>query len=275
MSHNKMDIQNLNSIQSLGEMKIDNQVLMGLQQVELCNQVISDLDCNIDDKAASAQMIKAFLDALYTQIDTLYLSLGRPKRQAAQIAQSIYEAIFNTLSPATKSAVTKLDDAYSYIKKKYGYWTGEAGNSKFVISPDVYDMILPDGNSHFNPLQKTIRQIIAENNIDGIEYKGYEPQFEAIAKAKVVLKGQTFYRYEADVPCYMKGEQSVSVHERAFEQLAEQKGWTKEQAYKYKEENHLMWHECWDCETILLVPVEIHALFGHLGGVSIAKSILE
>ena len=48
-------------------------------------------------------------------------------------------------------------------------------------------------------IDEDLNQIIAENNIDGIEYKGYEPQFEAIAKAKVVLKGQTFYRYEADV----------------------------------------------------------------------------
>ena len=96
-----------------------------------------------------------------------------------------------------------------------------------------------------------------------------------MSKAKAVLKGNTFYRYEADVPNHLKGEEAISVHERAFLQLAEQYGWTKDEAYKYKEENHMMWHECWDCETILLIPVEVHALFGHLGGVSIAKSILD
>ena len=276
MLHKNIDIQNLNSIQTIGEVKNDNQFLMDLQQVELCNQVISNPDANIGNKSMSARMIKAFLDALYTQIEELYLKLQIPKRQVAQIAQSMYDAIFSTLSQTTKNAVHKLDEAYKYINNKYGDWSGEVGNSKFVIAPHAHNLILPNGNSHCNPLQKSILQILTENHIeDGIEYKNFEPQFEGVAKAKVVLKGQTFYRYEADVPCSMKGEQSISVHERAFEQLAEQNRWSKEQAYKYKEENRLMWHECWDCETILLIPVEVHALFGHLGGVSIAKSILE
>lgn len=258
-----------------GDLKVDENFFEKVEQVERCNQIISNPKCNIGDKSMSAQMIKAFLDALYNYTDTIYKRNGRNKRQSAQIAQAYYDLFYTHLSLSAQRAIAKLDEAYKYINKRYGTWTGEVGNSKFLISPDAYNIVIPDANSHNNPLQKTIGEILGENQIDGILYKNFEPQFDCVSKAKAVLKGNTFYRYEADVPHHLKGDEVISVHERAFLQLAEQHGWTKDEAYKYKEENHLMWHECWDCETILLIPVEVHALFGHLGGVSIAKSILE
>ena len=49
------------------------------------------------------------------------------------------------------------------------------------------------------------------------------------------------------------------------------KKWTAEDVAQYRKDNNLTWHECNDCETMMLVPSEINSDFGHLGGVSEIK----
>ena len=60
-----------------GDLKVDENFFEKVEQVERCNQIISNPKCNIGDKSMSAQMIKAFLDALYNYTDTIYKRNGR------------------------------------------------------------------------------------------------------------------------------------------------------------------------------------------------------
>ena len=45
------------------------------------------------------------------------------------------------------------------------------------------------------------------------------------------------------------------------------KKWTGSDIEKYRKNNHLTWHEMNNMEYMQLVPTEVNATFGHLGGV--------
>ncbi|NQM54642.1 hypothetical protein HO404_02195 [Streptococcus suis] len=54
----------------------------------------------------------------------------------------------------------------------------------------------------------------------------------------------------------------------ADSQLAADLGVTKADIRNYRKDNGLTWHELNDMTTMQLVPTDVNAKFGHLGGVS-------
>ena len=61
----------------------------------------------------------------------------------------------------------------------------------------------------------------------------------------------------------------------ADEELAKQLNIPKSEVTKMRKELNLTWHEDNDTKTMLLVPTVINKDFGHLGGVSEIKKMLE
>ena len=133
------------------------------------------------------------------------------------------------------------------IKTGLGEWTGEVGESDFVLKDPI---VLPDGTK-----------------ITSVTYKNCVPDFSPYAIAEVKIPKMTDNRIG-------KGGN----YDQADEALA--KIWTQ---IKYKgrtwnlddvkvfRENYpykLTWHEMSNMETMQLVPYEVNDTFKHYGGVS-------
>ncbi|WP_242519901.1 HNH endonuclease [Bacillus sp. RHFS10] len=126
------------------------------------------------------------------------------------------------------------------------------------------------------PPDPKLQQILSEAGINGIEYRNGVPDFSPVAKGQV----------EVDYMLGGKGPKGNAARgynfSQANEKLAEQLNNSPELAHKFGMEsgairakdiekfrvkNNLTWHELNDGVTMQLVPTEINAKFGHVGGV--------
>lgn len=131
---------------------------------------------------------------------------------------------------------------------EYGHWTGERGESDYI-----YDKA------------KTIR--ISEDRYVTVEagtrvtYRNCVPDFSPFQEAQVRIPHMTDSR--------------TTNFKQANEALAEywtsirhnNQTWTARDVEAYRISNGLTWHEMNNMESMQLVPTEINAGFGHLGGV--------
>lgn len=140
------------------------------------------------------------------------------------------------------------------LPRKDGEWTGEPGNSDWKPDPEA----VPGDRNGTNTENKTWGEILAEYNIDSIPFKDGEPDFSEVSKGDVEIDDFT--------------DDRVSNFAQADEKLAEQKGCTRDEVEKWREENKYTWHECKDCKTMQKVPTEVHGNIPHSGGISEYKS---
>ena len=133
------------------------------------------------------------------------------------------------------------------IEGSGGSWEGDRGESKWVPereeTPKVYN---PDG--------KTWGEILDENNIDGVDFKEGEPEFGEIIEETVEIDDFTDDRDDN--------------FDQADEILAERWDCDPKDVEAWRKENRYSWHERRDCETLELVPSEVHGNISHSGGVS-------
>ena len=123
-----------------------------------------------------------------------------------------------------------------------GHWTGERGESDFVLD----------------------EPITCKNGtvVDRISYKNGVPDFSDYAIRQVTISNMTDNR--------------TSNFRQADELLAEYwtkikftgQKWSARDVSNYRTLNGLTWHEMNNMKTMQLVPTEINATWGHLGGVS-------
>lgn len=137
-----------------------------------------------------------------------------------------------------------------------GHWDSERGNSKWI--PDK-DYIPPhEGSANYkNPDNLTWGEIPDKYGIDGIPFKGGEPDFSEVSKGTVEIEP-------------FASERSDNF-DKANIELAKQKGCTPEEVDKWRKENNYTWHECKDMKTMQKVPNEVHANVPHSGGISESK----
>jgi len=125
-----------------------------------------------------------------------------------------------------------------------GYWTGERGESTFVLDEPIE---LPNGQK-----------------ITSVSYKNAVPDFSPYAVAEVNIPQMTNKRLG-----------SGGNFEQANEALAQYwtkiqfdgQSWTARDVSKYVENNGLTWHEMNNMQGMQLVPTDVNGTFGHLGGV--------
>lgn len=134
-----------------------------------------------------------------------------------------------------------------------GSWDGERGNSDWYPDEDY----TPGDRNGTNPDNKTWGEILDQYDIDSIPFNDGEPDFSEVSKATVKIEDFTSDR-DANF-------------DQADEKLAEQWKCEPEDISAWRKENKYTWHECRDCETMQLVPTEVHGNIPHSGGVAVAK----
>ena len=138
------------------------------------------------------------------------------------------------------------------INSDRGHWTGERGESTFVLKEPI---VCKNG------------EIITE-----ITYKNGVPDFSGYALKQVRISAMTDNRYG-----------SGGNFEQADTKLAEYwsrskymgREWSPRDVSNYRTENNLTWHEMNNMHTMQLVPTEVNSTFGHLGGVSEYKTMIN
>ena len=126
-----------------------------------------------------------------------------------------------------------------------GVWSGKRGESDFVLNEPIQ---LPDGTK-----------------ITKVTYKNGVPDFSPYQQAKVKISGMTDQRYGADGN-FAKADEALA---KQWTQTKHNgKTWTARDAANYRESNRLTWHEMNNMEYMQLVPTDVNATFGHLGGCS-------
>jgi len=119
---------------------------------------------------------------------------------------------------------------------------------------------------------------------DSVDYSGKEPDFSPFEqsfsseKMNSYLKekyGNDDHKIAADHPGHV--EVSKITDDRRLTQseassiIADNLGISKSDLSDYMKANDLTWHECGDGKTVRSVPTEINSVYGHTGGIGIAK----
>lgn len=177
------------------------------------------------------------------------------------------EAAFRSLDPRVQSALDELWEKYYARPKSNGHWTGEECNSVWI--PD--DDYTPPNKSYSNLHGLTWREIKCKYGFKGLRCDRGRFRFDEIAWYKVSLPNFAELITSSD---------REALHEAVFAELARQLGKTVEEVKAIKEssndhtpmgQKNLAWHEDIDCETLYLVPQEIHGNIIHFGGVAMCQ----
>ena len=131
---------------------------------------------------------------------------------------------------------------------EYGHWTGERGESDYI-----YDK------------PKTIR--ISEDRYVTVEagtkvtYQNAVPDFASYQKAQVKIPRMTDSRTNN----FNQADEALADYWTRIQH--NNQTWTARDVKEYRTNHGLTWHEMNNMESMQLVPTEVNAGFGHLGGV--------
>ena len=126
-----------------------------------------------------------------------------------------------------------------------GAWSGKRGESDFILNEPIK---LADGTT-----------------VTKVTYKNAVPDFSPFEHAKVKISGMTDKRYGTDGN-FAKADEALA--KKWTQSKHNGKTWTARDVANYRESNNLTWHEMNNMEYMQLVPTDINATFGHLGGCS-------
>lgn len=152
----------------------------------------------------------------------------------------------------------KYNTPYSSLNKRFdqtpvddewGHWSGDRGESEYI-----YDR------------SKTIR--ISEDRYVTVEagtkvtYRNCVPDFSPYQEAQVTIPSMTNSR------SHNFNQADKALAELWTKTQYNGRSWTAQQVKAYRTSNGLTWHEMNNMESMQLVPTEVNAGFGHLGGVA-------
>ncbi len=154
---------------------------------------------------------------------------------------------------------TRLSYASADDNPIYGRYEGERGESKYIPSGRTAEGVV-------------VIDILKKYDLDGIEYRNAEPDFEVCSEAVVRIKSMSEYRYNYNDS---NGIPSLGNFSQADIECAKQwnnqmrdgrDDWNARDVSDYRQANKLTWHEKCDTETMVLVRSEINLYFKHSGG---------
>jgi len=171
----------------------------------------------------------------------------------------------------------------SIIPATGGTWTGDRGNSEF--KPDLEtkpnrfnyeppktwkeiingnkdfvnkDTVLPDeAKSRLNNVYNRIMK-----GDEGVSFVKGDVDFSRLSLVTVKIDNFSTERYG-----------TTGNMELADKKAAEQLTMKTEKFYEWRNNNELMWHECKDRKTMILISHDIHDNIPHAGGISEQKRI--
>lgn len=135
------------------------------------------------------------------------------------------------------------------VDDEWGHWSGDRGESEYI-----YDR------------SKTIR--ISEDRYVTVEagtkvtYRNCVPDFSPYQEAQVTIPSMTNSR------SHNFNQADKALAELWTKTQYNGRSWTAQQVKAYRTSNGLTWHEMNNMESMQLVPTEVNAGFGHLGGVA-------
>lgn len=141
---------------------------------------------------------------------------------------------------------TSREERIDQTPKYNGEWTGDRGDSKFVHADE------------------DIRKALGEYGIDGIEYKDGVVDFSPISAHSVEID-MTSRRYGPEGNFEKADTQTAK--DWSVEAREGRTDWKPRDVEAWRKENDFTWHECSDQKSCELVPRDLHAAFGHAGGV--------
>lgn len=144
-----------------------------------------------------------------------------------------------------------------------GEWIGEKGNSiwkpESTVKPD------PENGKGGNPDKLTWQEIQEKHKIDGVEFKDGYPDFSSISAGEVKVEPFTENRNLN----FAQADEKLA--EKWNDEKKDGKEWTARDIKEFRQSERYTWHECEDCQTMQLVPKEIHNNTPHSGGISEIK----
>ncbi len=122
-----------------------------------------------------------------------------------------------------------------------GHWSGERGESDFILDEPI---VRPDGTK-----------------ITKVTYKNAVPDFSPFQEAQVKIPSMTNSRSRN----FKQADEALADYWTKIKH--NNQTWTARDVEAYRTSNGLTWHEMNNMESMQLVPSEVNAKFGHLGGV--------
>ncbi len=148
-------------------------------------------------------------------------------------------AFYNTYSTPYSTYNNRL--VQTPVDGKGGTWSGARGESTFVLDEPI---TLKDGT------------VITE-----VTYKNAVPDFKPFAVGQVQIGSMTNNRYSN----FKQADEALAAYWDRI--MFNGQSWTAADVKLYRIENGLTWHEMNNMQEMQLVPSEVNATFGHLGGV--------
>lgn len=145
--------------------------------------------------------------------------------------------------------------------KKVMFVNGARGESICILKP---------------PPDAKIKSILDDSGVDGVEYKNGVPNFLPFMKVEVeidhMVGGKGKFGNKARDLNFQQANTKLANELNNDPELAKKFGMEvgkikASDVERYRVKNNLTWHELNDTKTMQLVPTEINATFGHLGGV--------
>ena len=214
-------------------------------------------------------VIKTFQSTDATEIDWDNIDWGKVGVSAAQKAiengadgymwGAVYGAIDGTVEGfyhKYSTPYTKYNDRLKHlkrIKEGIGKWTGEVGESDFVLNDPIE---LADGTK-----------------ITKVTYKNAVPDFSPYAKAEVKISNMTDKRIGTGGN-YEQADQALAEYWTKIKYNG--KKWTSADVKTFRDNYpvKLTWHEMSNMESMQLVPFDVNDTFKHYGGVAEYKAMI-
>lgn len=130
-------------------------------------------------------------------------------------------------------------------KSDRGEWSGERGESDYT------------------PSDEEIKDILTKYGKESITYHDGIPDFSEVSESTVEIDNMTEDRAENFRQCDEK-----CAEQRNKEARDGRNDWTARDVKEWRQANGYTWHERNDMKTCDLIPTQVNAYFGHLGGVS-------
>lgn len=167
-------------------------------------------------------------------------------------------------------------------------------NKKHLPSENTGRFLGEKGDSLFIPKDKEVLNLLHSYGVEGIEYKNEEPDFtpftsyetswgeiNGVVEIAHMNENRENGKWEygrrpkgtKHNPNYELGNFAQADYEmsKKIESMNPNSKISPTDIEKYRKDNNLVWHECSDGKTMMLVPEKIHEKFPHSGGVSEMK----
>ena len=197
----------------------------------------------------------------------------------------LYQDIIEHMPKGIKNDVFQIEDKYK-VPNRYGQWSGERGNSNFILDPDAM-LNFPDGRPPIS-----IRDLISLFKQDfgisipyRIPYRNRRVDLSCMSVASVKIN------YEDSDLSQLKGRgaghgvQNIAKpkFESRYKNLMNKLGYDNYSDFKdgkdhqgnFNRQTPLVPHEDYDGQTIMLVPMLLHNILRHYGGIALADIVVH